>query len=494
MILVNPSIHIAGFSEPIPFSGININSFYNDHHNFQIFVPLTFQAPWGISEIKTILGETIEISFSSSGGNAPVGSFTGMIDRITSVWTENGKTLKIEGYSPTIFMDSGPEFRAFSNMSLEAIVNKMMKDYRQKVSITGSTENISWTVQAQETDFQKLLRLADTSGKVFYYDGTKLHFGPLGGKEGNILLTHGVNVFSLKVSLNLAPLNFKIKAFEPSNNEDLVYESPNGYSRSNSLVKAAIAKSGNYPRPEIHLCHTVEQVGDLREVAHKICAKQAHELVTLSGTCLEPGLKVGSKISIDSHDEMLASTYIVLQVTHMITGENSYKNSFTAVPADHPYEIRMQKSRKPVCGPMPAVVRDIQDPKQLGRIRVELKGDKEKSLSPWVRFITPVASSGGIFLIPEVGDLVMVSFEDFNPEKGMFVLGSTFYGDATAQKWENGKKKGMAFKNVEFLVNEETGSLEIFAKSIKMKAEQDIEIDGGKRLIEKGDIVHINPK
>lgn len=83
---------------------------------------------------------------------------------------------------------------------------------------------------------------------------------------------------------------------------------------------------------------------------------------------------------------------------------------------------------KRVQGGIEAEVVDNLDPARLGRVRVKYlwSGSTESETSPWVKVIAPQSTpDGGTYFMPQVGDRVMLEFENENIEKP-FVSGSVF--------------------------------------------------------------------
>jgi uncharacterized protein involved in type VI secretion and phage assembly len=85
----------------------------------------------------------------------------------------------------------------------------------------------------------------------------------------------------------------------------------------------------------------------------------------------------------------------------------------------------------PHYGVYPAVVRDIADPLQQGRVEVALPWALDTDGEPyhaWARLATLAAGNGrGSWFIPEVDDEVLVTFESGDPSKP-YVIGSLWNG------------------------------------------------------------------
>jgi uncharacterized protein involved in type VI secretion and phage assembly len=98
-----------------------------------------------------------------------------------------------------------------------------------------------------------------------------------------------------------------------------------------------------------------------------------------------------------------------------------------------------------------AVVRANEDPEKLGRVRVEypaFHGDSASTPSEWARVCLPYASNGhGYWLVPDVGDEVLVVFENGNLDHPI-VLGTLYSG---AKKPPTAGRPGDGTAEVRFL-------------------------------------------
>ena len=69
-----------------------------------------------------------------------------------------------------------------------------------------------------------------------------------------------------------------------------------------------------------------------------------------------------------------------------------------------------------------ALVADLNDPLRLGRVRVKYP-HLGMELSDWARLVTPAGAKRGVFWRPEVGDEVIVAFEQNNPRRACILGG-----------------------------------------------------------------------
>jgi uncharacterized protein involved in type VI secretion and phage assembly len=83
----------------------------------------------------------------------------------------------------------------------------------------------------------------------------------------------------------------------------------------------------------------------------------------------------------------------------------------------------------------PAEVSDNADPDGLGRVKVKFPW-MENGTTPWIRINSLYAGSDyGFFWVPEIGDQVMIGFEDNNPDKPI-IIGSLYHKSANQKAYQ----------------------------------------------------------
>jgi len=115
--------------------------------------------------------------------------------------------------------------------------------------------------------------------------------------------------------------------------------------------------------------------------------------------------------------------YNIYRVVH--TWESSgYTNRFSCTPWNN-YRSSPHPPRPEVSGAFSARVTDIDDPQRQGQIRVQYYW-QEQGQTCWIRHLTPYAGANrGLFFRPEVGDEVLIAFEEGDPERPL-ILGSAW--------------------------------------------------------------------
>lgn len=175
-------------------------------------------------------------------------------------------------------------------------------------------------------------------------------------------------------------------------------------------------------------------------------AESATVVVTGSSVCqsFSPGLR----FSLDNHPDAseAGKSYVLTRVSHVASGSRQaggaagsgeeYSNIFRCVPVERVARPERRSATPSVRGVETAVVtgpggEEIHTD-GLGRIKIQFHWDREgkrdDESSCWVRVSQPVAGNGwGAFALPRVGQEVVVSFVDGDPDRPL-VTGTVYNG------------------------------------------------------------------
>lgn len=496
MSLAHLSISIPDWDSRWLISSFSLQQQYNDHHVFQLsaFVPEPPKSKPAITpdSLFKIAGQTARISIEREDGVGGICQFEGFVDRVVPTWASRVCTLQVTGYSKSIQMDCSPRFRVFSQRRVSEIAQKIAGSYKLPLSIPNAKGIAEFSVQTQETDYRYLCRLAESYDNVFFFDGAQLRFGSLEDeKRDKTTLEFGKDVKQVSLTLDVVPLDLRLSGYHLEESA-ILSQSGGVFSHADKLASSMGQRSlATYPPNNTYLFNLVNGQNDLKTKTAQLLTRQAHNLVRLSGVSTCPGLKIGSKINITKSEEAFTkSEYIVIEISHSVNNDRSYSNSFAAVPTGYPFPPHMQNRSSILCGPLPAIVKDHKDPQNLGRIKVQFIGDEEKSLSPWLRVLTPYTGFGGMYFLPEKDDQVVVFSEDFNIEKSPFVLPAFYHGNSPADQWSDpdNKKKGFSTEKTTFKIDDRNGKLYIEADEIEIVARNKMKLDGGKMILQQAEV------
>ena len=160
----------------------------------------------------------------------------------------------------------------------------------------------------------------------------------------------------------------------------------------------------------------------------------ARDKLVLHGQSSAIGFSVGGLFSLVGHE--LEGDYVLTSVSHSVSGEGTYANSFSCIPSDTPNRPDRITPKPRVAGIETATVvgpsgQEIHTDKH-GRIKVQFhwhrEGKNDDHSSCFIRVVQPWAGAGwGFVFIPRIGMEVTVAFIQGDPDRPI-VTGSVYNG------------------------------------------------------------------
>ena len=473
---------------------VELHQYNCQHDTFTIETPEdSFDAfnEYIMEHSRDLLGQPLTIKFYQYG--EVVQHFSGIITRIYCKRQTGGGygTLYISGNAPSILLDQGKACHSYENKTLKEIIALVSEGYDNSAQVDTSagvntTRALPYTVQYNESDYKFICRLANLYGEYFYYDGSKLIFG--NKLQETIDLGENLNLIDEDFNLEMKPQDFEYinyaidraevyrKDAESASceykNNPIQTDAKNASKKLFKKIPQKYHSATSLEQSDIDLEEVVRQERDLRELSLKV-----------TGHSRDPRLRMNTFACLTDINARAMETYRVIKISHYHSGMN-YENSFEAIPmmrtpADYNAEAFPKAEQQP------AIVKDNNDPQGMGRVRVQFFWQKGDELSPWIRMIQPYAGSGkGFYFIPEVGEEVMVDFENGNAERP-FVLGAHYNG--AAKSGYNPTTKAIHTQSgTKILLNDAEGSVRIEDASgniYQMDGNGTIEVKAPKNII-----------
>jgi type VI secretion system secreted protein VgrG len=465
-------VKIGGEDFSLRYTTIHIRQELGWHHYFEVRVALTdiLDKFKGILSrtVSDLFGKPVEIVMTDNSFN---GLVTGVsLNRVRRQENE----LIITGGSPTVVMDEGPNTISFYEQTLKQIADNLINQYSGKFKglhiSPKAKDKIKYVVQYKESNFQFLARMAARYGEWFYFDGEEIFFTTKPPRQGDktVKLYQDKNLLQFDLSVKAAPVNFKLAGYDYKKHKYLDKEAAYNGSMSD-LTKIAFDKSKSELYSHTMLMPVHQSLSDLDLDQLKTLREQAHvnEMVVLTGSSTEESLKVGSYIQLlDERNDLIGNTedygnFIISHLEHSFSREgDNYFNSFEALPAEVEIPPFTSPIEPPFCEMQLAEVVEINDPDALGRIRTQFiwqRGTDQQS--PWMRVASPYTGKDkGFYVIPEIGDQMVVAFEHNNPDRP-YVLTGLYNGEAKPEN-HNGENNLKAIKTKgghTILMNDEKG-------------------------------------
>ena len=436
VVMVTLTVNDQGFLDNTTFETY-LTQHTNAHDEFTIVVSDTaIDDFYGqvMRNSKNLLGEPITIHIHHEG--AVVQSFKGIIVQVSDKRNEGGGygNLHISGYGLSILLDSGEECQSYEDKTLPEIIAEATNEYGDvKVNTKGMVNTkykIPYVVQYKESDYQFIQRLARRYGEFFFYDGTQLQFN--NETRQTVQLSEGDDLIEVAFELKIQPQHFSYLSYgvEKGEVEEKNTKNIRLQDKGNPFQFAAVKASEKVFTKKTKVPYnafTEEFRGDYLADNVRREKESREQLMEVRGRSRNPNLRIGGFVKLKDINDKPMESYRIIDIKHHQSGYD-YENEFVAIP-DVYIAYYYDREALPRAEQQIARVTDNNDPKGLGRVRVQFIWQVAKKLqTPWIRVVQPHAGGGkGFYFIPEIGEEVLVDFEDQNAERP-FVVGSHYNG------------------------------------------------------------------
>jgi len=456
---------------------LNLDQKINQHHSFRVSVAsetVESKKAVNIDNSVNFLGQILEVDITpkkllSGDGLKFKGIVTSVnIDRSYT----NDNLIVLSGYSPTYLLEDGLGCKSYEENTGDDIFNEIVANYPVNLlnpSASGNySEKIPYMVRYKETNFHFLSRLAAMYGEWLYYTGQELIYGKI-QETNQVEITLGTDLQSYEYGVQIKPATFDWLSNDYTKNSQF-------NSSSKSFTPAGldaygqkahdIAKSkfpGDYKMPVVY---DIREEAQLKQRVELSKSGVLSDITNINGQSTNPSLTIGTNLSIYANNKIGTSAkkvfvnrFRVIGVQHHINANKDYQNSFKAIPYGvtvpplnpNVYKIEAEKHT--------AIVKENNDPDKLGRVRVQFNWQQGNKMTPWIRVSTANASGDrGIYFTPEIGDEVMVDFEQANPNQP-YVCDTLYHGQAKPEHFDadNNLKSIKTRSGHTVLFNDEAG-------------------------------------
>lgn len=472
--LVATKVTVKG--EEQKFVSLHLRQGFNRHHTFTVVVNYlspnnTFQQT--PEKFIGYIGETASISFVHRQTGESY-DFEGIITQVEMVGSM-GETggVAIHGTSPTILYENNRTLDSWMDQSLSTIIKEATQEYG-KVNLVSNPKYaapIPYMAQYNESVFDFMNRLSALYGEWFYYDGTKVYFGKP-DRDNTEKIVYDMDLEEVRLVANLVPgksARYDYVAQENKQHNADTPAKPDGMNDLQSIAhscseKAYTAKTTSAADP--HVTDKAELDEQMRIVKNASGAN----LLNIKGIGKTCRIRIGEIIDVSFPDRMKLpplGKFRIVGIEHEVRRDGHYSNSFVGVP-DGTVHIPVPDVKRPLALPELATVKENNDDKGQGRVKVAFDWQKNGKTTNWIRVQTPnagvsgaVPKNRGWVFVPEVGDQVMVSYEHGNPDRP-YVTGSVFHSGSGKGGDKDNKVKSIITRSGNAIVfDDETGSIVI---------------------------------
>ncbi|WP_291287089.1 contractile injection system protein, VgrG/Pvc8 family, partial [Flavobacterium sp.] len=387
------------------FTSIELVQVINDHHRFEILVPhAAIESPlaYTLENAQAWLGKVVHIILEEKN------NFLGVVTNIAfdQEMGHSGNQIIVSGYSKTILLESGEKLYSWEELNLKDIIKEVIKngagEQLQNDINPEYSSKMDYQNQYLETDFQFIQRLAKQYNEWLYYDGEKLNFGKPKSFDAPISLTYNSDISRLQIAVQAVPNKFSAFTYNESADKRYTAKSKDTVGGLPKLGNEAFTASKEvFATPAF--THGIVSTGDdlvLESFLKKKQESAAANTNYVTATTKNLKLKIGSIVNIKS--SVLENTnaitqeigsYFITEISHYANHLGEYENNFKAIPSKV-LSLPEPDVAYPIAQTQQALVESNTDPKNKGRIRVQMLWQQGTSMkTAWLRVMTPDAGS-----------------------------------------------------------------------------------------------------
>lgn len=472
--LVATKVTVKG--EEQKFVSLHLRQGFNRHHTFTVVVNYlspnnTFQQT--PEKFIGYIGETASISFVHRQTGESY-DFEGIITQVEMVGSM-GETggVAIHGTSPTILYENNRTLDSWMDQSLSTIIKEATQEYG-KVNLVSNPKYaapIPYMAQYNESVFDFMNRLSALYGEWFYYDGTKVYFGKP-DRDNTEKIVYDMDLEEVRLVANLVPgksARYDYVAQENKQHNADTPAKPDGMNDLQSIAHSCSEKAYTAKTTSVADPHVTDKA-ELDEQMRIVKNASGANLLNIKGIGKTCRIRIGEIIDVSFPDRMKLpplGKFRIVGIEHEVRRDGHYSNSFVGVP-DGTVHIPVPDVKRPLALPELATVKENNDDKGQGRVKVAFDWQKNGKTTNWIRVQTPnagvsgaVPKNRGWVFVPEVGDQVMVSYEHGNPDRP-YVTGSVFHSGSGKGGDKDNKVKSIITRSGNAIVfDDETGSIVI---------------------------------
>jgi phage protein D/phage baseplate assembly protein gpV len=389
-------------------------------------------------------GKNVEIDMGYV--NALQQVFLGQITAVHPEFPSSGSpSLSITAYDKSHRMrHNSPDRFTFTAMDDASIVARIAIENQLIPMVVPSILPVDpdRAVPQNGSDWALIKQLADRNGYDVYVIGNELHFRPPLPMTSIVTLRRGANLisFSPRLSTSDQSLFNVIRGYDPHIDQAIV-SALTAVSLGADL-DAIVERLGSAALEQlISMGRRVVRGQKANnfieaEVLAKIALSRVLDgLYEARGVTIgNPELQAGSFVEIQGVGKRYSGKFRCSKVTHTLN-DSGFRTSFEISPRrassllkslrtkiqDEPPPNRQEKINAPIVG---KVVSNY-DPQHLARVQVSFPDLSDTMRSGWARVVAPMAGAdAGAYFVPDIGDEVLVAFENGDIQKPRILGGS----------------------------------------------------------------------
>ncbi|MEZ4643598.1 MAG: VgrG-related protein [Chloroflexota bacterium] len=339
---------------------------------------------------------------------------------------EEGRTAKlvVRGYDKSHRLYRETKSKAYLNIKDSDIASQCASSAGLSAQIDATNTVYEHIYQDNQSDLTFLMQRAWRIGYECFVDDGKLYFRKPPTDSAQVTLEWGTDLISFLPRVTLAEQvnEVIVKGWDVSKQQAIVGQAKKGslYPKIGDSKDGAAWAAPFGQGKLIIVDQPVVSQAEADTLAKARLDECSGAFIDAEGIAEDrPDIRAGQIIELDALGKRLSGSYLVTHATHTYNIEKwrttfAVRGTRTGMLAE---QVVQQEPMQRWPGVVTAVVTNTNDPNDWGRVKIKYPWMTDDAESFWARVIGNGAGpEAGFYLIPDVGDEVLVAFEhgDFN--------------------------------------------------------------------------------
>jgi len=343
--------------------------------------------------------------------------------------------LAVRGYDKSHRLYRETKSRAHLNKKDSDLATEIAQGAGLQADVESTSTVYDHIFQHNQTDLAFLRQRAWRIGYECYVDDGKLIFRKPSARESAATLAWGDTLLSFYPRMNLAEQvdEVIVRGWSVDEKNAVVGRAQQGalYPQIQESQDGASWASAFGSGKQIIVDQNVSSQAEANTLAAARLDEISGAFVQAEGEALRrPEIRAGKAVTLEGLGERFSGTYLVTNARHAYTPEG-LKTTFSVKGTRTGLLLEAMRGRNVAAqypGVVPAVVTNADDPQNLGRVKLQFPWMSEDAESNWTRVVGAGAGpDAGFLIVPEVGDEVLVAFEQGSFNRP-YVLGGLWNG------------------------------------------------------------------
>lgn len=446
------AVTIDGTPLPADLAPLLVSAHVDDNLNVPDLVMLRFRDQDRVVLAKSgaKVGSVLVLSASGVGAAAPDRLITAEVTAVEAEFDATGTFTVIRGYDAAHRLFRGRHTETYTQVTASDVAVKVARRAGLAIGTVDSTSTVfDHVTQGGLSDWEFLDRLAREIGhEVRVIDG-KFEFrkprpaeeapAPGGPRSEPLALHQGTDLLRFRAVVTSAQQvkEVEVRGWDVTEKKALVGTSP---SRSTSAVldgasPAELAKTFGDP---VYVATDVpyRSQAEVDAAAAALAEQFGGAFAEFEGVARgNPKLRAGAAVAVSNVGPPFDGQYVISSSRHSYDQATGYTTHLAVTSRQDRSLFGLASgggvSLRGMTGVVIAVVSDARDPENLGRVKLTFPWLSDDYVSDWARTVHPGAGADrGMFILPEVGDEVLVAFEQGDVRRP-YVIGGLYNGKDT---------------------------------------------------------------